>query len=192
MPTPPDFTTGQVLTAAMMDRVGLWKVIPTGATNGTVGANGTVTIGNAVASVTVSGAFGSDFTNYRILVNGGSASVEANIAMTLNGGTTAYYGVLNYGLTNGTGPFVASNNNAGEWSFVGSQSTTSGIIMVMEILGPNLAEWTGVHSTYISPGGGGTYTGSRQATTQHTGFTLTPAAGTMTGGTIQVYGYNSL
>jgi hypothetical protein len=174
------FTTGEVLTASdtntFLANSGLVYVTST-------------TIGSAVSSVTISNCFSSTYDNYRILVNGGSASADQNLAMTLNGGTTAYYGVLVYGLTNGTGPFVASNNNAGEWSFVGYQNTTSGIILTMDVMGPNLAEWTGVHSTYISPGGGGTYTGSRQATTQHTGFTLTPAGGTMTGGTITVYGY---
>lgn len=186
----PSFSVGEVLTSSDMNKVGLWRVVPTGATNGTVNADGTVTIGNAVASVTVSGCFSSTYRNYKILVNGSSASADNNLAMTLNGGTTAYYGVLIYGLTNGTGPLLATNNNAGEWSFVGYNTTTSGIIMTMEVLGPNLAEWTGIQSSYISPGGGGQYTGTRQATTQHTGFTLTPASGTMTGGTITVYGYN--
>lgn len=175
--TYPDFSSGEVLTSSDMDRIGLWRITR-------------VTIGNAVSSVTVSNCFSSDFDNYKILVNGSAGSTNNNLAMTLNGGTTGYYGVLIYALTTGAAPLLATNNNASEWSFVGYNTTDSGIIMTMEILGPNLAEWTGIQSSYISPGGGGQYTGSRQATTQHTGFTLTPASGTMTGGTITVYGYN--
>ena len=47
--------------------MGLVKVIPTGATNGTVSATGTVTIGIAVSSVAVAGCFSSLYKNYKIL-----------------------------------------------------------------------------------------------------------------------------
>lgn len=149
------------------------------------------TIGTTVASVTVSDVFSSTYDNYRIVVNGGSASADSNLQMTFNGGTSAYYGCLVYALTNGTGPFNAADNNAAQFSFMAYCNTTSGIVTTIEVLGPNLAEWTGIQSAYISPGGGGVFNGSRQATTQHTGFTLTPTSGTMTGGTIRVYGYRN-
>jgi hypothetical protein len=192
MPTPPDFTTGQVLTAAMMDRVGLWKVIPTSATNGTVGANGTVTIGNAVASVSVT-CFNADFDNYRIIVNGpGSASANGNLIMTLNGGTTAYYGSLIYGLSTGTAPLLAAVDNAANWPYMAYSSTASGILTTIEIINPYLAEYTVVQATYVNTGGHGTFTGIRGADTSHTGFTLAPTTGTITGGSIHIYGYNSL
>lgn len=186
----PSFSVGEVLTSSDMNKVGLWRVVPTGATNGTVNADGTVTIGNAVASVTVSGCFGSTYRNYKILVNGSSASADNNLAMTLNGGTTAYYGALIYAGTTGTGPFAAGDNNTAQWNFMSYHTTTSGIITTIELLGPNLAEWTGIQATYITAGSGGTFVGVRQATTQHTGFTFTCGSGTMTGGTITVYGYN--
>lgn len=174
------FTTGEVLTAAdtntYLANAGLVYVTST-------------TIGSAVSSVTVSNCFSSTYDNYRILVNGGSASADNNLQMTLNGGTTAYYGALIYAGTGGTGPFAAGDNNAAQWSFMSYHTTTSGIITAIELLGPNLAEWTGIQAPYITAGSGGTYTGVRQSTTQHTGFTLTPSSGTLTGGTITVYGY---
>lgn len=190
MPTPPDFSTGAILTAAQMDQIGLWRVTPTGATNGTLNADGTVTIGNAVASVTVSGCFDSTFRNYKVCVNGGTASANNNLQMTLNGATTGYYGALVYGLSTGTAPLLAAANNAASWPFMAYHTTGSGIITTIEVLGPNLAKQTVIQSVYYNTGGNGTFTGTLDNTTQHTGFTLTPTTGTITGGTITVYGYN--
>jgi hypothetical protein len=191
----PVFTTGEVLTAANMNAVGLWRV--TGCTAGSTGgtaataSNGVITIGTGNTTITVNNAFSADYTNYKIIVSGSAATTNANVAMTLNGGTTAYSGCLVYGLHTGGSPLLATNNNGSAWSFVGYQTIDSGINLVMDVLSPNLAEWTSINSTYISTGGAGTYTGNRQATTQHTGFTLTPDNGNMTGGTIRVYGYRN-
>jgi hypothetical protein len=51
MATPPDFTAGQVLTAAQMNKIGLWVVK-------------TETAFSAAASVTADSVFTADFTNY--------------------------------------------------------------------------------------------------------------------------------
>jgi hypothetical protein len=59
-------------------KAGLWKVIPSGATNGTVGANGDVAVGSAVSTVTVSGAFSSKYENYLITVTGGAGSAVSH------------------------------------------------------------------------------------------------------------------
>ena len=191
MPTPPEFSTGAVLTAAQMNQIGLWRVTPTGATNGTVNADGTVTIGNAVASVTVSGCFDSTFRNYKVQVSGpGSASNDSNLIMTLNGGASDYYGGLIYGTSTGGNPLFAGVNAAANWPFMGYCSVASGIILTMDVFGPNLAEYTAIQSMYVNIGGHGTFTGMRGTNTQHTGFTLQPTTGTITGGTITVYGYN--
>jgi hypothetical protein len=70
---------------------GLNLVIPTSATNGTIAANGQVTIGSAVSSVTVNGAFSSTYDNYRIIISGGVGSTANNIGFTLGATTTGYY-----------------------------------------------------------------------------------------------------
>jgi hypothetical protein len=179
MATPPDFTNGTALDASSLDKIGLWRVTR-------------VTIGNAVASVTVSNCFSADFDNYKILVNGGTASANNNLIMTLNGAATGYYGALIYGLSTGTAPLLAAVNNAASWPFMGYHTTGSGIITAIELLGPNLAKQTVISSVYYNTGGNGTFTGTLDNTTQHTGFTLTPTTGTLTGGTITVYGYNNM
>lgn len=174
------FTTGEVLTASdtntFLANAGLVYVTST-------------TIGSAVSSVTVSNCFSSTYDNYRILVNGGTASANNNLQMTLNGAATGYYGALIYGLSTGVNPLLAAANNAASWPFMGYHTTGSGIITSIELLGPNLAKQTVIQSVYYNTGGNGTFTGTLDNTTQHTGFTLTPTTGTLTGGTITVYGY---
>lgn len=174
------FTTGEVLTASdtntYLANAGLVYVTST-------------TVGSAVSSVTISNCFSSTYDNYRILVNGGTASANNNLIMTLNGAATGYYGALIYGLSTGTAPLLAAANNAASWPFMGYHTTGSGIITAIELLGPNLAKQTVISSVYYNTGGNGTFTGTLDNTTQHTGFTLTPTTGTLTGGTITVYGY---
>jgi hypothetical protein len=148
------------------------------------------TIGSAVASVTVSNCFSSTFDTYRIVVHGsGSASSNENGIMTLNGGTTEYYGGLIYGLAAGVNPLLAAHNNTANWPYAFYSSIVSGVVATIEVHNPNLAEYTMIQSTYWNTGGFGTFTGVRGANTQHTGFTLQPTTGTITGNTITVYGY---
>jgi hypothetical protein len=189
----PDFSTGEVLTAAMMDRVGLWKVIPTGATNGTVGTNGTVTIGNAVASVTVSGVFSSSFDNYRIALSGGTTSAATQFLLQFGSSTTEYYGSWYYDLYTGNGTGTLRRDN-GANLYVGN---TGGVIAgrthsMIDVFSPNKAERTTISGMNYGAGYSGWCAGEQFTTTVFTAFTLLVATGTMTGGTIQVYGYNSL
>lgn len=174
----PSFNTGDILTASDMNAVGLWLVK-------------TQTIGTAVASVTVSDCFSSTYDNYKIIVNGGTASANNNLQMTLNGAATGYYGALIYGLSTGVNPLLAPANNAANWPFMAYHTTGSGIMTTIELLAPNLAKQTIIQSVYYNTGGNGTFTGTLDNTTQHTGFTLTPTTGTLTGGTIRVYGYRN-
>jgi hypothetical protein len=175
------FTTGEVLTASD--------------TNTYLANSGLVyvtsaTIGSAVSSVTVSNCFSSTYNNYKILVSGvAAASASDNLIMTLNGGTTEYYGNLIYGLYSGAASLYAPVNNAANWPYMGYSTFTSGIMTTIEVINPNLAEYTAMQSVYVNAGGAGTFTGFRNTTTQHTGFTLAPTVGTITGGTITVYGY---
>ena len=172
--------------------MGLVKVIPTGATNGTVGATGTVTIGNAVSSVTVSGAFSSLYDNYRILVSGGTSSASNVFALTFGSQATAYYWSFLYSVWGTTTPSADTGNNTTRFLYVG-QTNSRGNYADISVVSPFLA-----NDTYISassPYGGGTYSGTVNGglavTTSFTSFTLTCNAGTITGGTIRVYGYRN-
>lgn len=173
--------------------MGLVKVIPTSATNGTVAANGTVTIGNAVSSVTVSGAFSSLYDNYRIILNGGTGTTNSIFNLTLGSSTTGYYQgriFITYGAAAVSG---FANNNAVAWSGVGVHSTTQNAA-VFDLLQPFLAQPTYLNSAYLSAitgDGGGFGTGFHNVSASYTAFTIAPTSGTITGGTIRVYGYRN-
>ena len=152
------------------------------------------TIGSAVSSVTVSNCFSSTYDNYKIIVNGGAgSSSNAAVKFEFVGITSGYYiGIVYLAYSAGSTPpsgFAAAN--AANWQEVGNVNT-NGIHVNMDILNANLAKY----KTYSCGCPNGATAGSFvisnglcASTTQATGFTLTPASGTMTGGTITVYGY---
>ena len=67
MATPPTFSAGAVLTAAQMNKIGLWTTVPTSVANGTISGNAVTFSG--VSSVSLNGVFTSDFDAYRIVAS---------------------------------------------------------------------------------------------------------------------------
>lgn len=173
--------------------MGLVKVIPTSVTNGTVAANGTVTIGNAVSSVSVT-CFSSLYDNYRVICTGGVGSAALPWTMRLGAVATGYYN-SGYSVTYAGVGSVQNNNNGTSFTNAGVQTTDS-CDADFELWMPNLAKRTFYKSLYIygaTAGGGDAMQvhGYENSTTQHTAFTITFGGGTMTGGTIRVYGYRN-
>lgn len=149
----------------------------------------TQVIGSAVATVEVTGAFSSTYDNYLITVSGGALSANNAVRMILGATTAGYYlGLTGVSFAGVAG--VAVVDNGAIWSFIGYGGTT-GINVAASLQGPNLAKLTFVQAPYINTGGGSANTvmGYLNNSTQYTAFTLSPSAGTMTGGTIRVYGY---
>jgi hypothetical protein len=177
---------------------GLVKVIPTsvsvGSGSASVDTTGNVILGSGVSSVTVNGAFNATYDNYRIIVSGGSASTSGiNIIMTL-GATTSGYSYAGFYLTYGTATLNAeSANSQAGWVRV-ARGTVNQITGNIDVFSPFLSQRTTFQSSAI---GGATtditsfHTGFLDNSTSYTGFTLTTNAGTMTGSTIRVYGYNN-
>jgi hypothetical protein len=152
----------------------------------------TQTVGTAVSSVTVTGAFSSTFDNYRVIYFGGVFSSAGNWLLLQLGTATSngyYGGTKSLGWT-GVEDTLARNNNdsllvARLGGAYGETATT------IDIFGPNLVMRTSVTALgtgYLSFVYGG---GVEASSSQHTSLTLKPSAGTMTGGTIRVYGYNN-
>lgn len=143
------------------------------------------TIGTAVSSVTVSGAFSADYENYKITVNGGVGSIAQTIALKLGASTANYYQVLRYYSYTGTATTVPFSN-ASSWSYAG-EATSNNITMNVELQNPFLANYTTLSGFY--PGSvAGWLAGYHGSATSYTDFTIS-VAGTLTGGTINVYGY---
>lgn len=179
MATPPTFSSGAVLTAAQMNSVGLWLVK-------------TQTIGTAVSSVTVSSAFSADYDNYQILISGGTATADGAIKLALGASTTGYY-QGRAGIAYATG--LASNgadNNTTQWNGGAGVHGANGIYGAVTLIAPFLAKYTQMTLNYASGTDGIAVAGIHKVATSYSSFTITTASGTMTGGTIYVYGYKGL
>lgn len=192
----PVFTTGEVLTAANMNAVGLWRV--TGCTVSSVGgtaataSNGVITVGTNNTSVTVSNAFSSDYDNYKIIYTGGVGSTNT-IDLTIQLGTanTNYTYALFYIVPPSATISQLSSTTATSWSYSGG-ITTNGGGLDMDVYGPNLAKYTYMRNTYLRDDViGANGTGAQKSTTQFTSFTLALSSGNISGGTIRVYGYRN-
>jgi hypothetical protein len=149
------------------------------------------TIGSAVGSVQVTNAFSAIYENYKIIITGGVASAAPDLQLSLDGITTGYYTVLTYQSFGSTTVVGAQGSNAARWSWTGAGNTAS-LNMNFELSSPFLAKPKTGHNIYNEMGPAATTGISRQfnaSTTQATGFTITVSTGTITGGTIYVYGY---
>ena len=149
------------------------------------------TIGSAVASVNVTGAFSSTYDNYLIVVSGGSASTNQNMTLRLGATTTGYYaGGTFAGYAAATFGQLQQANGA-SFPFAGYSSTAGNVAYII-VQSPNQAKATtyNTQNTNNNAGNGGSYfvAGYLDNTTQYTDFTLA-VGGTMTGGVISVYGY---
>jgi hypothetical protein len=174
----PVFASGDVLNASDMNAVGLWLVK-------------TQTIGTAVSSVTVSSAFSSNYNNYRIVAVGGTQSTGGGIALTLGSAATGYYYSMTY--VDYAAPAVASPLRAqNTTSFLYAGSGTNGLSVQVDVLNPFATQQTmfrSLNAQNKTDGFSGYCGGYLNDTTSYTSFTLTISSGTMTGGTIYVYGW---
>jgi len=146
------------------------------------------TIGTTVASVTVSSAFSSTYDNYLITIAGGVGSALAYLQLQLGSQTSGYYGgavkVSYSGTVTGAG-----DSNAAQMSYVGWCSTTA-MCAQITVNSPNLAKVTSVFAAPIIDATNSiSYNAQDNAATQFTAFTIKPSTGTLTAGTIRVYGY---
>jgi hypothetical protein len=174
----PVFAAGEILTAANMNQVGLWLVK-------------SQAIGTTVSSVTVTGAFSSDFDNYLITVSGGTSSANAdNLGLQMGSTTTGYRGSV---ITVSTANAVSgayTNNTENKWTNAGAVDST-GVVARIELTNPFLSLATYMQASMIRAGAQSHFTsfGSLANSTSYTAFTITPGSGTLTGGNVCVYGY---
>ena len=148
------------------------------------------TIGNGVSSVAVTSAFSSTYDAYKIVVTGGTGTTAGNsLALQLTGLTTGYYAGIIFTYYTPAQVQVATVNNGTSWEFAGSYGT-DGIVLSCDIINPFAAAPTFLGAaTYANHLAGGVQ-GKQTSATSVTGFSLiTQGGGTLTGGTITVYGY---
>ena len=178
MGIPSGYTSGQVVQA-----------VPTGINSALVLIS-TTTIGTTVSSVTVSSAFSSTYDNYKIIISGGTASTFESLLLILGSTTTGYYAGITGSVYSSGAVDTGSRNNAASW-IIGNYNT-NGIGANFELTAPNLAKNTFIGGFRVgnsTTSQGGIFAGFLNDTTQYTAFTMSAASGTLTGGTIKVYGY---
>jgi hypothetical protein len=177
-------TTGQILAKSSNTDYATQWVAPSG-----LELIKSQTIGTSVTSVEVTGAFSSTYDNYRIAISGGSGSISQDIGMRLGSTTTGYGYAINYQVYATTEDAIIRSGNAASWPYIFSSPGANGFTGIVDVQNPNLAKLTymsHVRGTQTTSAFGGGYLSN---TLQYTDFTLTPSSGTMTGGTIAVYGY---
>ncbi len=150
------------------------------------------TIGSGVTSVTVSNAFSATYDAYKIMVTGGAGSGTSylNFRLGTSGGPdsgSVYQESMFY--TTLTSTPLAVGQTATNMSYIGAVTTT-GIMGMLELANPYLASKTLVYAPVAALG---SFVGMDvcivNTNTQYTHFTVYANAGTLTGGTITVYGY---
>jgi len=176
--TYPVFASGDVYTAQDANAVGLWLVK-------------SQAVGTGVSSVTVTGAFSADYENYKVIYSGGVGSTTGDLRLTFNNGTANWYGALVYGVFNANSSLGVGTNNAANYPFVGGFDT-SYVSVNMDIQQPFSSSYaTVVGGQYHGNTSMGWFNARHAALASQTGFTLTASAGTITGGTIRVYGFRN-
>ena len=149
----------------------------------------TQTIGSAVSSVEVTGAFSSTYDNYKIMISGGVSSATVSLRLQLGAVTSGYRVQLFYAGYNTT-PLAAGGTTNASFIYAGN-ANSSRITMNTDIMGPNLAKPTQMFTQLAAVSDAGATQCYLDGTDQFTSFTIIPDSGTLTGGTIRIYGYQN-
>jgi hypothetical protein len=184
----PDFSPGEVLTAAAMDSIGLWKV-----TTATVSAQPTLTVDNC---------FSANYANYRVIIsmNGVSNNNSLNMRLLDSAGSplTTNYQSSAYAqdYASGTTAFTVLNSSTFcRLGFLTNTSTHGPMGVAFDIYNPFNSslrtQLNGLHTGVES--GASFYAGavfmSRSAAERARGLVFSNPGATNMTGTVIVYGY---
>ena len=182
---------GTVLTADSAEATGLKWATPAG--GGGLTFIKKQTVGSAVSSQEVTGAFSATYDNYLITFTGGASGSDNNDINITFGATTSGY---SYNGWYQSSTSATMNTYAGDSTGsigVGTMDTYGASIQIF-VTSPYLARRTGVQAKNNTLASGSfrvDYAGSLRDTTSYTSFKLTNSAGTITGGEIRVYGFQN-
>ena len=177
----PVFTAGEVLTAANMNRVGLWLI-----------KTDTITSGS---SKEITGLFSNDYRNYLIVVDNFKSSATAILRMRMGTASAGYYAggaVVLYSSAVVSGETV---NNGSEWVCSALSDGSTVAATAINVFNP----FANVQTTYTSFGsdnrtggaGGRSYSGFLNNTTSYSSVTFLLTGATFTNCNIAVYGYRT-
>ena len=180
----PDFSPGEVLTAAAMDSIGLWKIAET--------------TFSTTATPFINGCFSSNYQNYLVqfVVNGSGAGnlfyrMRSGVSTPETGAVYDRFGFF-FSIGGAIVSLISSNTSAAFSSDItaGGNSRTSGSLTIYS---PNESTHTIVNSQTWDNSSGALYFPSHriETTTQYTGIELTTLGGPTLTGTMRVYGYRN-
>ena len=180
------FTAGEVLTAAD--------------TNTYLANSGLVyvtsaTIGTSVASVTLTNAFNSTYDNYRIIISGGANSVASGASLVLGSSVTGYYASQLSLVYNADSISYTRSDNGSSWANIGA-AFADGLALDIVLFNPFLAKFTGLaigsRTDYRVAGAMSVGGGYHAVASSFSALTFSAGVGSMTGGTISVYGFRKV
>jgi hypothetical protein len=174
----PSFATGEVLTAADMNAVGLWLVK-------------SQTVGTGVSSVTLTNCFSADYDAYEIVisnVDGSNGTSALVLQLVDSGGTPATTNYKSTGFFMTYASTTVNGINQTTWECSLSATNFGGKVSIFNpfLAVPSYFNNTSNDDTYIR-----VYGGTHTTASSYVSLKLAPNAGTITGGTIRVYGYKN-
>jgi len=179
MATPPDFTAGQVLTAAQMNAVGLWLTK-------------SVNIGTTVSTVNITDCFSADFDQYLVSWTTTPSTTLAIRAQFLDSGanaiSTGYYYAGYFSQFTSSSLTADSQNNGGSYR-VGNISAASVGAGQFTLLNPFFTEISYMTTHHTDAGNPYHYAGYNSSILALPSLRLTTSTGTISGGYVKVYGY---
>ena len=188
---------GQAIFETDTDRMLIWNgttwVIPNAPAQNPTGLElaKSQTVGSGVSSVTVSNCFSLMYDAYKIVVSGIATDSLSSRGRIQIGSSSSHRWSLMYSSYNGS----FSNLSGSSSTHIDYLFRTSGSYSLnghVDVVAPFLTQQTQIGpSAYADSGAAGVTLGVVEDNTSHTGITFSCAAGTMTGGTIRVYGYRN-
>ncbi len=156
----------------------------------------TQAVGSGVTSVDVTSCFSSAYENYKVTYTNGSGSTTGLITLQFLSGstpsTTGYHGGAAWINVGGGTWQLAADNNTSQWNYAGGTASTYAFAS-FELLQPFLAKQTVGNGTFsqLDNGRTGQCFLHHTVATSYDGLRFGVSAGTLTGGTIRVYGYRN-
>jgi hypothetical protein len=149
------------------------------------------TVGTAVSSVTVTDVFSANYENYQIIIDGGTCSTNTSFNLQLGTATSGYYYASHYSQYIASTPLGLSSTTGASFVEAG-RCSTSGNNINCYLYNPFASQKTGFRSQstdYETSGFLVTTAGFLNDTNSYTSFIIKPSSGTISGGTIRIYGY---
>ena len=156
-------------------------------------------VGSSLSTVDITNVFNSTFDNYKIIYsNYTSSAANAGVRMRLRTGTvdssSNYYWAGWFVRYTSTSSGFDRSGGASTFFDMGSCDVTASALS-FELYSPNLSAFTLLSTQPTAASSIDQYiiqrAGVFRTTTQFTGFQLFANVGTLSGGTIRVYGYNN-